>query len=84
MPIHDAQGKKVSHRDDQFHIYTIEWRPDSIRFYIDGVQQAVIDDVVPDYPSRVIFGMRRMPWSGSPDWTGKQTMLIDWVDIEEL
>ena len=83
-PIHDAQGKKVSHRDDQFHIYTIEWRPDSIRFYIDGVQQAVIDDVVPDYPSRVIFGMRRMPWSGSPDWTGKQTMLIDWVDIEEL
>lgn len=84
MPIHDAQGKKVSHRDDHFHIYTIEWHPDSIRFYIDGVQQAVIDDVVPDYPSRVIFGMRRMPWSGTPDWSGKQTMLIDWVDIEEL
>jgi len=84
IPIHDALGKKVSHRDDRFHTYTIEWRATSVRFYVDGIQQAVIDDVVPDYPSRVILGMRRMPWSGIPDWRGKQTMLIDWVDIEPL
>jgi hypothetical protein len=84
MPIHDADGKKVSHRDDLFHTYTIDWRSDSVRFYIDGVQQAVIDDVVPDYPSKVIIGMRRMPWSGTLDWTGKQTMLVDWVDVESL
>jgi hypothetical protein len=83
-PIIDSHGKKVSHRDDRFHIYTIEWRPESVRFFIDGVQQQLIDDIVPDYPSRVIFGMRRMPWSGTPDWTGKQTLLIDWVDIETL
>jgi len=84
IPIHDASGKRISHRDDQFHIYTIEWRPESVRFFIDGVQQAFIDDVVPDYPSMVLFGMRRMPWSGKPDWTGKQTMLVDWIDIESL
>ena len=84
MPIHNALGEKVSHRDDRFHIYTIEWRPKSIHFFIDGIQQALIDDVVPDYPSRVIFGMRRMPWSGTPDWEGKQTMLVDWIDIEPL
>lgn len=84
MPIRDANGKKVSHRDDQFHIYTIEWRKDSVRFFIDGVQQAVIDDVVPDYPSRVIFGMRQMPWSGVPDWRGIQIMLVDWIDIESI
>jgi hypothetical protein len=84
MPILDAQGSKVSHRDDQFHLYTIEWRPESVCFFIDGVQQAVIKDVVPDETSRVIFGMRRMPWSGMPDWSGEQTMLVDWVDIESL
>ena len=83
-PIHGAQGQRISHRDDQFHTYTIEWRQHSILFYIDGIQQALIDDVVPDTPSRVIFGMRRMPWSGTPDWSGKQTMLVDWIDIEEL
>jgi len=84
MPIHDAQGNKVSHRDHQFHTYTIEWRPESVCFFIDGILQAVIDDVVPDNSSRIIFGMRRMPWSGRPDWSGKQTILIDWVDIETL
>ena len=84
IPIHDSHGNKVSHRDDRFHIYTIEWRPESAVFFIDGIKQAVIDDIVPDYPSTVIFGMRRMPWSGTPDWSGKQTMLVDWIDIEPL
>jgi hypothetical protein len=83
-PILDAKGRKVSHRDGCFHTYTIEWKPKSVRFLIDGVLQKVIDDVVPDYPSQVIIGMRRMPWAGSPDWTGSQTMLIDWIDIEPL
>jgi hypothetical protein len=48
------------------------------------VQQQVIDDIVPEHPSRVIFGIRRMAWSGIPDWTGSQTLLIDWIDIEPL
>lgn len=84
MPIRDALGGKISHRDGAFHLYSIEWRPESVRFYIDGIQQTVIDDVVPDYPSTVIFGMRRMPWSGKADWQGSQTMLVDWIDIESL
>jgi hypothetical protein len=25
-----------------------------------------------------------MPWAGKVDWSGQETMLIDWVDIEEL
>jgi len=82
--IKGVKGTKISHRDDRFHLYTIEWRSDSVRFYIDGVRQGVIGDVVPDSPSMVIFGMRRMPWSGKPDWRGSQTMLVDWIDIESL
>lgn len=83
-PIIDSNGEKVSHRDEKFHIYTIEWRIGSVLFFIDGVEQACIDDVVPDYPSMIIFGMRRMPWSGKPDWSGEQTLLVDWIDIESL
>ncbi len=84
IAIHDAEGKKITHRDDRFHIYSIEWRQKSVVFYIDGIQQGAIDDVVPDYPSMVIFGMRRMPWAGRPDWSGKKTILVDWIDIEPL
>jgi hypothetical protein len=83
-PILDITGRKVSHRDGRFHTYTIEWRPESVRFFIDGVLQRMIEDIVPAPPSQVIMGMRRMPWAGIPEWTGTETMLIDWIDIEEL
>jgi hypothetical protein len=83
-PILDADGNKVSHRDDQFHIYTIEWSPHEVRFLIDGVLQKSIPDAVTDRPTRVIFGLRQMPWAGRPDWEGYQTMLVDWVRIEPL
>jgi beta-glucanase (GH16 family) len=75
---------RLSHRDGKFHIYTIEWRSNSVTFYIDDVAQGVIRDVVPEAPSQVIIGMRRMPWAGTTKWIGMETMLIDWVDIEPL
>lgn len=84
QPIRDTAGKRISHRDGKFHTYTIEWRSDSVTFYIDDVVQGVIRDVIPKAPSQVIIGMRRMPWAGKVDWSGQETMLIDWVDIEEL
>lgn len=84
MPVIGADGRRVSHRDGKFHTYTIEWKPEAVRFYIDDVLQRTIDDIVPDAPSRVIFGMRQMPWAGKPDWSGTQTMLVDWICIESL
>lgn len=84
MPITGAGGERVSHRDGKFHIYTIEWKPEVVRFYIDGVLQQTIDDIVPDYPSTVIFGMRKTPWAGKPDWKDPQTMLVDWICIEPV
>ncbi len=84
MPIRDHRGDRVSHRDGKFHIYTIEWRSDSVRFLIDGVPQGRIRGIVPDVPSSVIIGMRRMPWAGSPGWDGSETMVVDWIDMEPL
>lgn len=83
-PIRDRHGEKTSHRDGRFHIYTIEWGTDCVRFFIDGVHRGTLPVNVPDVPSSVIFGMRRMPWAGSPEWSGSETMVIDWIDIEPL
>jgi hypothetical protein len=93
--ITDAAGNKVSHIDDAFHIYTIEWEHDPngpvgdgrdghIEFYIDGVLQAVIDHPVPEDPASVIVGVRQMSWTGTLDFEGTKTMLIDWVDISPI
>ena len=84
QPIRDANDKKVSHQDGEFHTYTIEWRKSSIRFYIDDVFQQEITSMVPDSISDVIIGMRQMKWTGKLDWPGTQTMLIDWLRIEEI
>lgn len=84
QPIRDERGQKVSHRDNRFHVYTIEWRPDEVRFIIDGVLQATINDLVPQTAATIILGLRQMPWAGTPDWTDSQTMLVDWVSVEPL
>jgi hypothetical protein len=83
-PVIDGAGREISLRDERFHIYTIEWQKGSVRFYIDNVLQGVIAQIVPESPMNVIFGMRKTPWSGQPDWEGRQTLLIDWIDIEPL
>ena len=80
----DSKGLSLSLQDGKFHTYTLEWKPESVRFYIDNALQGVIEEIVPDKPMSVIFGMRKTPWSGKADWTGARTMLVDWVDIEEL
>lgn len=79
----DAKGLSISLKDEKFHTYTLEWKPDAVRFYIDNTLQGVIEEIVPDTPMSVIFGMRKTPWSGHPDWKGTQTMLVDWIDIED-
>ena len=84
IPITDAHGRKVSHQDGKFHIYTLEWRSGGVRFFIDNVLQTAITDGAPQPAATVIFGIRQMPWAGTPQWSGYQTMLVDWIDIEPL
>jgi len=83
-PIVAADGTKVSHRDGKFHTYAIEWHEDFVRFVIDGVEQGVIDDVVPQGEADLIIGLRQMPWAGQADWDDYRTMLVDWISIEPL
>jgi hypothetical protein len=83
-PLRNAAGIKVSHRDGKFHVYTLEWKPDSVRFLVDGVEQSSTRQFVPKRPATLIFGFRHMPWAGEPDWDGYQTMQVDWVKIEAL
>ncbi|MBK1792061.1 Ig-like domain-containing protein [Persicirhabdus sediminis] len=92
----DIDGNRVSHMDDEFHVYTIEWQnyPDGptgdgrdglVVFYIDGVRQATITYPVPESPANLIYGVRQMPsWTGNLDFEGTKTMLIDWISIEPI
>ena len=81
-PVRDASGARVSHADGRFHVYTIDWRRDAVRFSIDGVLQHAVTGLVPQRPARVIVGMRQAPWSGGPPWQGARTMLVDWVSVK--
>jgi hypothetical protein len=83
-PIVDKRGEKISHQDEKFHIYTIEWGKDRIDFFIDGVHQQTITELVPDKPATVLVGMRHMGWTGNLNWKGSRTMIIDWIRIEPL
>ena len=82
--ITDADGRRVSHQDGKFHTYAFEWRTNSVRFLIDGVEQAVVEDVVPQGEADLIVGLRQMPWASRPNWEDYRTMLIDWIAIEPL
>ena len=84
QPIRDKSGKKVSHQDDKFHVYTIEWGKDKVVFLIDGVHQQTITKLVPQRPTTVLVGMRHMSWTGKLDWEGTRTMVLDWIRVEPL
>jgi hypothetical protein len=83
-PIVDSSGGRISHQDGRFHIYTIDWREDRVDFYIDGVHQQTIAGLVPDSPSTLYVGMRHMSWTGSLDWTGTRTMIVDWIRVAPI
>lgn len=83
-PIVNKAGEKVSHLDNQFHTYTIEWRSRRVDFFIDGVHQQTIIKVVADSPSTLHVSMRHMNWTGRLDWPGTRTMIVDWVRVEPI
>ena len=91
-PIKDYRGANISHRDGQWHTYTIDWindggRDGRVRFYIDGVFQYQINYPVPDSPSDVFLGYRDLGWAGPDDptgWAGMHTMEIDWFAVHPI
>ena len=83
-PVVNNLNEKISLIDDDFHTYTIDWREDRIDFFIDGVLQEVITTNVATGWSEVIIGFRQLPWAGGFNWSGKKTMVIDYLKIEPL
>ncbi|MGD8472794.1 MAG: family 16 glycosylhydrolase [Anaerolineae bacterium] len=75
---------------DDFHVYAVEWEPDEIRWYVDGVQffAATPDDVsgewVFNHPFYIILNVAvGGNWPGYPDETTTfpQTMHVDYVRV---
>lgn len=80
------------HFSDAFHVFTIEWEPTAIRFYVDGnlYQTRTPADVpagrrwVFDHPFFILLNVAvGGNWPGSPDATTAwpQTMLVDYVRV---
>lgn len=75
---------------DDFHVYTLEWEPGAIRFYVDGhLYETRTPAEVPDsgkwpfdHPFFVLLNVAvGGSWPGDPDntTTFPQTMQVDWV-----
>lgn len=78
----------------EFHTYAVEWEPDEIRWYVDGVLYNTFarDDVPPngrwvyDHPFFIILNVAvGGTFVGSPDSSTRfpQTMLVDYVRVYE-
>lgn len=83
-PIKDVLGNKVSHIDDKFHTYTIDWKPHRVDVFIDDVFTKSLTRAIAHKESKIIIGFRELNWAGSFNWTGTQECLIDWLKIETL
>ncbi len=77
---------------DAFHVYAIEWEPDTIRFYVDSSNYATFTKAqlpqggrwVFDHPFFIILNVAvGGAWPGSPDASTQfpQKMLVDYVRV---
>jgi len=82
-------GKKVS---EDFHVFTVEWEPQQIRWYMDGkLYHTLTPSSLPagkkwvfDHPHFIILNLAvGGGWPGYPDETTTfpQTMLVDYVRV---
>jgi beta-glucanase (GH16 family) len=79
---------------DGFHVYSIEWSPGLIRFFLDGTSYAEVTQAslpegaawVYDHPFFLLLNLAvGGGWPGNPDQTTvfPQEMLIDWVRVSK-
>lgn len=84
-------GRKFA---DKFHIYAVEWEPNTIRFYVDNHLYATRTPAdlpkgakwVYDHPFFILLNVAvGGDWPGNPDATSvfPQTMLVDYVRVYE-
>jgi len=84
---HKMNNGKITFGNDlskDFHIYSVEWDNDSIRWFIDGVLYFSSVKGVPSKPLIMRFSLPVGPdWEGNPDQSSAfpQRMEIDWVRV---
>ncbi|MDF7798281.1 glycoside hydrolase family 16 protein [Pontiellaceae bacterium B1224] len=89
-----ASIKIVPDITDDFHVFTVEWEADSIRWYMDGILYNIAtpsnvapDDWVFDHPFFFLLNLAvGGQWPGYPDSTTvfPQQMLVDYVRVYSL
>ncbi len=83
-----AEGGPTWHGDSftgsdfskDFHVFAVEWEPDEIRWYIDGVERFSTKENIPNVPMRIILNT-----AVGGDWPGyptKKTVFPQFHDID--
>jgi beta-glucanase (GH16 family) len=70
-----------------FHTYGLEWTPDALVWYVDGVERARATEPIPDTPKFLIMNMAiGGHFDGDPDDSTQFPVeyQIDWVRVSEL
>jgi beta-glucanase (GH16 family) len=96
MTLHydDAQGE---HQEPQqtfrgpdftadFHTFAVEWSPEAVVWYVDGVERARQTEGVPDEPMYLIANLAvGGPWAGAPsgETVFPAEYRIDWIRVYE-
>jgi beta-glucanase (GH16 family) len=82
-------GTGVKLRDDvsaDWHVYGVDWRPDRITWYLDGMEQLTFDDsrLIPKEPMYLLVNLAvGGTWPGAPDQQTKfpADFLVDYVRV---
>lgn len=80
----DGSDVEIPGLTDDFHVFVVEWEPDSIRWYVDGKLYRSAKDNIPHEPFYLIMNTAVGGiWPGYPDKTTRfpQYHLIDYVRI---
>jgi Ca2+-binding RTX toxin-like protein len=73
----------------QWHTYTLDWLPDRLTLYVDGVKIAEITENIPNIPMSVGLqghvGQEWDGWYGNPNDTGVTSVdiSVDWVRVSQ-
>ena len=79
----NSKGVAMSHQDDRFHIYQLDWYQDRVEYFIDSVKQGEFIGNIPSTVAELNIGVRHMAWTGQLSAKPK-TLLIDWIKIQPL
>lgn len=69
------------------HTFAVEWKPDALRWYVDGVQRFETRQPTPDVAMYVILNLAvGGDWDGAPDAATvfPAALLVDWVRVYRL